>query len=122
LKKLMISLLITVTLISLFVCQSKDYKYEPGKDTVDIFGDGTYQILRIVDENLKEHKSLYNNEKQESIIENVLNYKEHKSLLYVVGDDKYTIVNYIANKVKQYDDMKSIPKSDKGIFKELKAK
>ncbi|GMB07384.1 hypothetical protein [Thermolongibacillus altinsuensis] len=121
-KKLMISLLITVTLISLFVCQSKDYKYEPGKDTVDIFGDGTYQILRIVDENLKEHKSLYNNEKQESIIENVLNYKEHKSLLYVVGDDKYTIVNYIANKVKQYDDMKSIPKSDKGIFKELKAK
>jgi thioredoxin-related protein len=120
LKKLIIFLLLIQIFISLFGCQSKNFKYGPGKDTVEIFGDGTYQILRIVDEDLKEHKVLYNNEKQESVVENVLDYKEHKSLLYVVGDNKFTVLDYEKNKVKQYKNIQEIPDKDREIFKTLK--
>ncbi|HWO75876.1 MAG TPA: hypothetical protein VNM69_08220 [Bacillus sp. (in: firmicutes)] len=122
-KKLVISLLLTLTLISLFGCQSKDYKYVPGKDTIEIFGDGTYQILRVVDENNKEFKVLYNVEKQEEIVKNVLAYKEHNSLLYVVGEDgNYTVLDYNKNKITQYSNIEMIPEGDRGIFNELKAK
>ncbi|MEH7305483.1 hypothetical protein [Neobacillus drentensis] len=110
-KKISIAFL----LINLFIISgcSNDYKYPPGKDTVEIYGDGTYQILS------GDTYSLSNVETQENPEENVYKYKEEKPLVYVIGKSGYTLLNYKTGKIKKYKRMDEIPAKQLKVFMEL---
>jgi len=109
-KNIGVSLLIVTPIIIFFGC-SQDYEFPPGRDTVEIYGDGTFQILSGPTSN-----GLYNNETQEDIEFIVYKYKEIKHWVYVIGESGYTILNYQTGEIKKYKKMDDIPNKQKQIF------
>ncbi len=112
-KKIVVILLSLAIILSLPSCYN-NYKYKPGKDTIDIFGDGTFQIL-----SGPSYNPLLNSETQENIEFNVYKYKEIKPFVYVIGESGYTILNYETGEYKKYKKVEEIPEKDKKIFLEL---
>jgi hypothetical protein len=89
--------MLLVLIITIISGCSDAYRYPPGKDTVEIYGDGTYQILSGPTSN-----TLANIETQEDIELVVYKYKEESPLVYVIGESGYTILNYQTGKIKKY--------------------
>ncbi|MEH7336451.1 hypothetical protein V7161_27885 [Neobacillus drentensis] len=112
-KKIWIAF-ITINLFMIISGCSNDYKYPPGKDTVEIYGDGTYQILSVGTSN-----TLYNVKTQEDIEKVVYKYKEKKPSVYVIGESGYTVLNYQTGKIKKYIKMNEIPTKQRKVFTEI---
>lgn len=112
-KKILIVFISFAIIFALSGCYN-DYKYKPGKDTIDIFGDGTFQILSGPSPN-----SLLNVETQENIEFNVYKYKEIKPFVYVIGESGYTVLNYETGGYIKYKKIEEIPEKDKKIFIDL---
>ncbi|SMQ81532.1 hypothetical protein SAMN05444673_4365 [Bacillus sp. OV166] len=106
-------MVLIISLITIISGCSNDYKYPPGKDTVEIYGDGTYQILS------GETMTLANVETQEIPEENVYKYKEVKPMVYLIGESGYTILNYQTGKIIKYKNMDEIPEKQKKVFIEI---
>ncbi|MED4401335.1 hypothetical protein [Metabacillus fastidiosus] len=81
---------------------------------MEIYGDGTFQIMSGPTSN-----GLYNNETQEDIEFIVFKYKEIKTLVYIIGESGYTILNYQTGEIKKYKKMDEIPNKEKQIFIEI---
>jgi|tagenome__1003787_1003787.scaffolds.fasta_scaffold20931234_2 hypothetical protein len=113
-KKSMLMVLI-ICLITIVCGCSKDYKYPSGRDTIEIYGDGRYQIMR----SGSSSKTLMNVETQEDIEQNVYKYKEIKPLVYVIGKKGYTILNYKKNSIINYSNKGMIPMKQQKIFDKI---
>ncbi|MEC2078686.1 hypothetical protein [Metabacillus fastidiosus] len=115
-KKTYLFLLIINFLLIVSGCSS-DYRYPPGKDTVDIFGNGKFQILSGTGDN-----NFMNVETQEDIELYVYKYKEIEPLVYVIGESGYTILNYQTEKVKKYKIIDNVPTKQQEIFVKMEKK
>ena len=116
-----ILILITVMCFSFTSCQN--VKYQSGRDTIDIFGDGTYQILQAPippDESGNSKPTyvyaLYNNDTESVIEDNVIEYLQIKQNIYTFGDRGYTVLNYETGKITQEKLLKDIPDKYQEIF------
>lgn len=105
------SLLILLTLS--LGCEK--YIYEPGRDTIEIFGDGTYQIYKIID-----GKTLYDNRRMEDIEPYVSKYIINDPLVYLQGSKGFTILNYEKRVIKQNKNLNKFTPEEIMIFKQLK--
>ena len=112
-KKLLLISLLSYTLV-LSGCANDDYKYPQGRDTIEIYGDGRFQIMSGPTTN-----SFNNLEEQDTIEHIVFKYKEIEQYVYVIGESGYTVLNFQTGEMKKYQKMNEIPSEEKEIFIEL---
>lgn len=121
-KPISIIIIVALFLIGLYLfstngCEEK--KHPSGRDTIESFGDGRFQILGPSDT-----KSLYDGEAQDmtkaSIEDNVYKYKVKGDLVYVIGQRGYTIVNYRTGEINQYKEINKFTLGDRKIFKDMR--
>lgn len=111
--------LVTIIIIFIFIgtfftimsCQK--LKYSPGRDTYELFGDGTYQILV----GPYQIYSLYEYGNINAIEDDIYRYRKISSLLYVVGKNGYTILNYETGITEQNSDIKKFSNNDQEMFR-----
>lgn len=108
-KKMNIIVLVVILLIiliSMIVFLENDkVKYSSGKDTVESFGNGTFQILKGPDKKI----SLVDVEKNNNIEEEIKDYKKIKNKIYIFGKIGYTVVDFNLNEIKQYKASSDFP-------------
>lgn len=110
-------LILIGTVFSFTSCQ--ELKYSPGRDTYELFGDGTYQILCAPDKTYVLHDCDNSN----NIEEYIYRYRKISPLVYVVGKNGYTILNYETGIIEQKSDINDFSDKDREIFqKETKFK
>ena len=74
----------------------KEYKYNPGRDTLAYFGnEAKYQIWRI------EPYPLEDMESKEIIDDGVYRYAKNEDNVYIIGMEGYTVINLNKNEYKQ---------------------
>lgn len=97
-------------------------KYPPGKDTVESFGSGRYQIVAFPSfgEKQKEY-SLRDEKKNVSVVRNIYKYnnKDEWGKVYIIGKNSYTILDYKKEKYKQTDNITDFNSDEQGIFNEM---
>ncbi|MDH2331808.1 hypothetical protein [Paenibacillus polymyxa] len=117
---ILISLLVIATTI-IFMANSGDdtiRKYPYGKDTLEFFGDGTFQIYR---GGAGEPPILYTHqiEAPNSVIDNVLSYKIEKNIVYVVGENGFIKLDSSTNTYEQKKRISDFTSKDREIFNKL---
>lgn len=118
---ILISLLVIATTI-IFMANSGDdtiRKYPYGKDTLEFFGDGTFQIYR--GGGAGEPPILYTHqiEAPNSVIDNVLSYKIEKNIVYVVGENGFIKLDSSTNTYEQKKRISDFTSKDREIFNKL---
>lgn len=66
----------------------KEMKYNSGRDTIESFGNGRFQIIRVDG----ERKTLYDLEKQRTIVYKAVNWKKSKDYVYILEGRNSTFV------------------------------
>lgn len=108
-------------------------KYQRGKDTYLIVGDGTFQIGRFAQKpsSIEESKDVViayslivhtDKYKIETIEEYSRKYLIYKDKLYVIGDSGYTIVDYRNNSYEHYKDLSQFTNKEQEVFEKEKFK
>ena len=97
-------------------------KVPAGKDTVAIFGDGTYQILWSWNGNNKIKSLVSFDRSQEVIVKEVNAFYEVKNnkTTYVIGDNSYVIVKYKDKTVQKVQDLNVLSNNDRKVFEGMK--
>lgn len=92
------SVVVIVLLSTVFLLcfNSNDGKHMTGRDTVEVFGNGDFQIIG------KKPSHFADLERKATLEENVKQYKFVRNKIYVFGKRGYTIVNIEEGTVKQY--------------------
>ncbi|KZE66694.1 hypothetical protein AV545_03460 [Paenibacillus jamilae] len=121
---ILISLLVITTTI-IFLANSGDdtmRKYPYGKDTLEFFGDGTFQIYR--GEGAGEPPILYTHqiEAPNTVIDNVLSYKIEENIVYVVGENSFIKLDSSTNTYVKKKRISDFTSEDREIFNELMEK
>ncbi|TQR98552.1 hypothetical protein FKV70_10180 [Paenibacillus ottowii] len=121
---ILISLLVITTTI-IFLANSGDdtmRKYPYGKDTLEFFGDGTFQIYR--GEGAGEPPILYTHqiEAPNTVIDNVLSYKIEENIVYVVGENSFIKLDSSTNTYVKKKRISDFTPKDREIFNELMEK
>ncbi|MMZ58328.1 hypothetical protein D1872_203040 [compost metagenome] len=115
-------LVITTTIIFLInLTDNTTYKYLSGKDTVEYFGDGTFQIFRGGRDNCL---ILYNHlaAPTENAVDNIVSYKIKKNIVYVVGENSFIKLNSDTNTYEQKKRISDFTPKDREIFNKLMEK
>lgn len=91
--------------ISIIVAQNTIYP--SGRDTVETYGDGTFQILKGYKPNKElslriKQLSLVDLEKNDNLEEEIITYKKENNKLFVIGSIGYTIVDLSTKEIRQY--------------------
>lgn len=95
----------------------KEYKYNPGRDTLAYFGDeAKYQIWRI------EPYQLEDMENNEIIEEGVYSYKRKGDKVYIIGMEGYTVINLNNYEYNQSKELEAFHKNDVEVFESNKFK
>ncbi|MGF9643997.1 hypothetical protein AAIH69_13400 [Paenibacillus sp. MABNS29] len=121
---ILISLLVITTTI-IFLANSGDdtiKKYPYGKDTLEFFGDGTFQIYR--GEGAGDPPILYTHqiEAPNSVIDNVLSYKIEENIVYVVGENSFIKLDSSTNTYVKKKRITDFTSKDREIFNRLMEK
>ncbi|WP_244310708.1 hypothetical protein [Paenibacillus ottowii] len=97
-------------------------KYPYGKDTLEFFGDGTFQIYR--GEGAGEPPILYTHqiEAPNTVIDNVLSYKIEENIVYVVGENSFIKLDSSTNTYVKKKRISDFTPKDREIFNELMEK
>lgn len=111
----MVLLLLGVWLFFLVGCEEK--KHPSGRDTIESFGNGRYQIVGVV--NKRVLVDLDRNIRP-SVEDNVYKYKVRGDLVYVIGQRGYTIVNYRTGEINQYKEINKFTLGDRKIFEDMR--
>ncbi|MFE4569798.1 hypothetical protein [Paenibacillus chitinolyticus] len=124
-KNRMIILVLVVLMIifgAVMVLKDGKERFPSGKDTVESFGDGTFQILRgYVDNKQVDSLFNYNMDILEQVVEkNIKNYKVKDRMLYVLGDEGYTRINIQTYEVKKSKSLDDFNHEDAKIFENIK--
>lgn len=102
-------------------------KYQSGRDTVVSFGDGTYQIVRVPNPPESDNSqptytfSLCNLDTQGDIEDNVIEYLQIKPIIYIFGEQGYTMVNYETGEIIQKKALKDLLVKYQEVFKKEKS-
>lgn len=107
-------------------------KYPSGKDTVDSFGDGRFQIAR-----LPGRKILVDEETKRTICVSVLKWKQRGDLVYLLTSDikwqdrgdwvdvqpgsarQFVILNWSSGNFTEFDDLNQVPAEARKVFERL---
>lgn len=89
-------------------------KYQPGRDTHEFFGDGTFQIL-----SSSRRMVLVNNDKLQNVETNVYKYRDINPFVYVIGEKGFTLIDYKNKTVKQNSQIEYFSTEEKEIFNEI---
>lgn len=95
--------------------------YISGKDTVKSFGNGRYQIIKIpasIDGKTKTFNVLYDLRDETAIESKILKFKHDKKngLVYILGDNGYTILKYKEEKYKQSKSFQDFTDDEQSVF------
>jgi len=85
----------TLSILAFFIVSLTDDGYATGRDTIKSFGNKRFQLIRHpfgLDNYQKI--SLYDAKEEKTIIQDVYNYKENDSFLYITAKDIYCILDY----------------------------
>ncbi|MGW8958370.1 hypothetical protein [Paenibacillus sp. NPDC055715] len=120
---ILIAILVTTTTLILLLNSGDNtiYKYPSGKDTVEYFGDGTFQILRGGPD---DPLILYNHlaDPTENTVDNIVSYKIEKNIVYLVGEKSFIKLDSSTNTYKQKKQISDFTSEDREIFNELMEK
>lgn len=121
---LILASLLVITTTIIFLVNLGDhtkYKYPSGKDTVEYFGDGTFQILRGGRDNCL---ILYNHlaAPLEKAVGNIVSYKIEKNIVYLVGENSFIKLDSSTNTYEQKKRISDFTSEDREIFNELMEK
>ena len=90
----------------------KEYKYNPGRDTLAYFGnEAKYQIWRI------EPYPLEDMESKEIIDDGVYRYAKNEDNVYIIGMEGYTVINLNESDIEVFESNKFKEVSDKEYIK-----
>ena len=100
-KKMLIIISILIACVSMFMfsiyLRGVDVKHESGKDTIEVYGDGTFQISG----NKGALPILVDLERRTTLEVKIKKYKLIGDVLYVQGERGYTIVNIKSEFIRQ---------------------
>ncbi|MEC4566183.1 hypothetical protein L8C07_09525 [Paenibacillus sp. CMAA1739] len=120
---ILISLLVIITTLIFLVNSGDDtkYKYPSGKDTVEYFGDGTFQIFRGGPD---DPLILYNHlaAPTENTVDNIVSYKIKNNIVYVVGENSFIKLDSSTNTYVKKKRISDFTPKDREIFNELMEK
>ncbi|KTS78277.1 hypothetical protein NS115_22875 [Paenibacillus jamilae] len=120
---ILLSLLVITTTIMFLVNlgDNTKYKYPSGKDTVEYFGDGTFQIYR---GGPHDPLILYNHlaDPLENTVDNIVSYKIKKNIVYVVGENGFIKLDSSTNTYEQKKRISDFTSKDREIFNKLMEK
>ncbi|KAF6575316.1 hypothetical protein JDW19_03935 [Paenibacillus polymyxa] len=120
---ILVSLLVITTTIIFLVnfADNTNYKYPDGKDTVEYFGDGTFQILRGGRDNCL---ILYNHlaAPTEKAVDNIVSYKIKKNIVYMVGENGFIKLDSSTNTYVKKKRISDFTSEDREIFNKLTEK
>lgn len=120
--KLMKLVLCVFILFATGSCKSE--KYPSGRDTYRSFGDGRFQILVGYRDGVREF-TLFDGEKQDTIIYNLISFNENRETVYGYGTDwthnkrYYVILNYGTGKQAQFTNLTGVPIEQRQYFQKL---
>ncbi|MCD8238326.1 MAG: hypothetical protein LUC92_03165 [Clostridiales bacterium] len=112
-KKIHIFILVIIFLMLISVLckcgKTKNlYNSYVGKDTIEVYGDGTYQTAHQVKDG-NDVSILYNCKYNSCLADDILNIKETENFLYIYGilinHKVYTIINLTDNSTKYFADI-----------------
>ncbi|TFE19323.1 hypothetical protein [Cohnella luojiensis] len=119
-RKSILFVLICCILVS---CSNSRLKYPTEKDTVDYFGDGTFQLLGGYDSSGKETLTLFDMSKpavEDVVANNVVEYVKKKKFVYFFDDKKrYILLDVKTNDLSISTDLSSFSSDKQQIFKRL---
>ncbi|KJD43920.1 hypothetical protein [Paenibacillus terrae] len=120
---ILIAILVTTTTL-IFLVNSGDntkYKYPSGKDTVEYFSDGTFQIFR---GGPHYPLILYNHlaDPLEKAVDNIVSYKIKKNIVYLVGENSFIKLDSSTNTYEQKKRISDFTSKDREIFNKLMEK
>ncbi|WP_025683289.1 hypothetical protein [Paenibacillus maysiensis] len=120
---ILIAILVTTTTLILLLNSGDNtiYKYPSGKDTVEYFGDGTFQIFRGGPD---DPLILYNHlaDPTENTVDNIVSYKIKKNIVYVVGEKSFIKLDSSTNTYEQKKRISDFTSEDREIFNKLMEK
>lgn len=93
--------LIKISLLLIIIVGCEGTKYPVGKDTVQSFGTGMYQIMKSSDQTLSM-KNLDDEAVLTLIEEKIYRYKLVDDKIYIYGDLGYSILEFKSSKLKQF--------------------
>ncbi|MFC5527963.1 hypothetical protein [Cohnella yongneupensis] len=120
-RKCILFLLIFLFLVS---CSYSKHKYPNERDTVDSFGDGTFQLLGGYDAN-GQNKTLTlfdmsKNAVEDVVANDIVDYEEMKGFVYFIDDQKrYLLLNTKQNTVSISTELDSYTTEQQQIFKSI---
>jgi len=99
-------------------------KYPSGRDTVESFGNGRYQIIGFHSFDGKQKQmrySLRDEKKNISIVEDIYIYNNKDKLgkVYIIGKNSYTILDYKQEKYDQTDNIANFSSDEQDIFNQV---
>ena len=119
LPRLIFSSCIVLLVLTLLTCGCGHRKYRSGRDTVKSFGDGRFQILRVVTKT-SEYLVLDDVELNKKIAREVLGWKHKGPFVYAIAKEpRYVIINLDSANVIQENDLSSIPQPHQSILESL---
>ena len=101
-------LLIILIIIMSIICSScnNELKYEVGKDTIEYFGDGTYQIIHQVDKSGHSVEILSNQEYKQCVLTAIDKHGQTGDNVFFVGkyyeNTVYCVIDVNTNMCKYY--------------------
>lgn len=116
-KVLIVLICISILLVG---CSNIPKKYPKGRDTVESFGDGRFQVLKVGPDKIlylvDESKPQFNGRVVES---NVSGYTRKGEFVYVVGKGGYTVLNYKTGELRQYESLDELPDQEQKLFHKI---
>lgn len=94
--------------------------YLSGKDTVESFGDGRYQIIRVLGESHQEILLLIDLKTNTTIEKQIYNKKEINNIVYFVGANGYCILDYKNETFKQSKYLENFNENDISVFNQIR--
>ncbi len=104
--------------ISLLFCSCQNnLKYPTGKDTIQAFGDGRFNIAYVGDEVMLCDSA---DPGPGAAIERDVKKFTESPIVYTIGEKGYTRVNVITGSIKQSKFLEEFDEDDQEIFRQLK--
>lgn len=120
--------LYALALITVFFAISgcRTYKYESGRDTIEMLGDGRYQIGKV-----SNGYGLFDATSPLGVAMNVSDWKEQGKFAYVIGEEgfqqggkkylrEFFLIDISKNQITKYSTLSAVPVPHRQAFKSLR--
>ena len=92
-------------------------KNPPGRDTIDTFGDGRYEILR----SGTQGRIMYDSQTQTTISRDVIAWKRKGTLVYAISSDpeRFILVDYTSGIVRKHERLEDVPLPEREVLERI---